>query len=45
MGYVAYTPKWELEVYYQYPGQTLNGQLVTPRAEVLRLDSCIQAPT
>lgn len=39
MGYVAYTlPKWELEVYYQYPGQTLNGQLVTPRAEVLRLD-------
>lgn len=39
MGYVAYTlPKWELEAYYQYPGQTLDGQLVTPRAEVLRLD-------
>jgi hypothetical protein len=39
MAYVAYTlPKWECEVYYQYPGQTLNGQLITPRAEVLRLD-------
>lgn len=34
----SYTlPKWDFEVYYQYPGQTMQGQLETPRAEVLRL--------
>lgn len=39
MGYVSFAlPKWDFEVYYQYPGQTLDGQLVTPRAEMLRLD-------
>lgn len=38
MALASYTlPKWDFEVYYQYPGQTLQGQLETPRAEVLRL--------
>lgn len=39
MGYASYTlPKWDFEIYYQYPGQTLNGQLITPRAEVVQVD-------
>lgn len=40
MGYISYAlPKWDFEVYYQYPEQTLDGQLVTPRAEMLRIDA------
>lgn len=30
--------KWFFEVYYQYPGQTMQGQLITPRAESVVLD-------
>lgn len=39
MAYINYAnSKWECELFYQYPGQTMTGQLVTPRAKVLRLD-------
>lgn len=30
--------KWEAQVFYQYPGQTMEGQLVTPRTELLYLE-------
>lgn len=30
--------KWFFEIYYQYPGQTMQGQLITPRAEAVTLD-------
>jgi len=30
--------KWFFEAYYQYPGQTIQGQLITPRAEAVALD-------
>lgn len=39
MASVSYAlKKWNFEAFYQYPGQTMQGQLVTPRAEVLSLD-------
>lgn len=30
--------KWFFETYYQYPGQTMQGQLITPRAEAITID-------
>lgn len=40
MAYASYTKeKWEAGIYYQYPGQTVVGQLEMPRAEVLCLDA------
>lgn len=30
--------KWFFEAFYQYPGQTMQGQLITPRAEAVLLD-------
>lgn len=39
MASVSYSlRKWFFEAYYQYPGQTMQGQLITPRAEAASLD-------